>query len=76
MQQQSPQLAMAAPPPPPAHVGGGSIASKVEEQGKMNNLKVTDLRAARRDNLLRIQAEITNISAGNQQPLLSIQVAR
>lgn len=60
------QVAMApAPPPPPA--GGASIASKLEEQGKMNNLKVTDLRATKRDNLLRIQAEITNISSGNQQ---------
>ena len=46
---------------------GTSIASKLEEQGKMNNLKVTDLRATKRDNLLRIQAEITNISSGNQQ---------
>ena len=60
------QVAMApAPPPPPS--GGASIASKLEEQGKMNNLKVTDLRATKRDNLLHIQAEITNISSGNQQ---------
>lgn len=43
------------------------MASKLEEQGKMNNLKVSDLRATKRDNLLHIQAEITNISAGNQQ---------
>lgn len=41
----------------------------------MNNLKVTDLRATKRDSLLRIQAEITNISSGNQQALLSLQVA-
>ena len=54
----------AAPPPPPS---SASMASKLEEQGKMNNLKVTDLRATKRDNLLHIQAEITNISAGNQQ---------
>ena len=53
----------AAPPPPST----ASMASKLEEQGKMNNLKVTDLRATKRDNLLHIQAEITNISAGNQQ---------
>jgi len=33
----------------------------------MNNLKVTDLRAVKRDNLLRIQVEVTNISSGNQQ---------
>jgi uncharacterized caspase-like protein len=60
----SPQpMAMAAP----VASGGPSIASKIEEQGKMDYLKVTDLRAARRDNLLRIQAEITNTSSGNQQ---------
>ena len=44
-----------------------SISSRIEEQGKMTALKVTDLRAARRDNLLRIQAEITNTGNGNQQ---------
>ena len=60
------QVAM-APAPPPPFSSGASIASKLEEQGKMNNLKVTDLRATKRDNLLRIQAEITNISSGNQQ---------
>ena len=58
-------LAMASPPL--AASSGPSLASKLEEQGKMNNLKVTDLRAAKRDNLLRIQAEITNLSSGNQQ---------
>ncbi|WP_153111224.1 YcfL family protein [Propionivibrio limicola] len=46
---------------------GPSIASKLEEQGKMDYLQVTDLRATKRDNLLRIQAEITNTHAGNQQ---------
>ena len=55
-----------APPPPPPSAGP-SIASKLEEQGKMTYLKVTDLRAVRRDNLLRVQAEITNSSNGNQQ---------
>ena len=60
------QVAMAPAPPPPSS-SGASIASKLEEQGKMNNLKVTDLRTTKRDNLLRIQAEITNISSGNQQ---------
>ena len=54
------QVAMAAPSAP-------SIESKIEEQGKMTYLKVSDLRATRRDNLLRIQAEITNSSSGNQQ---------
>lgn len=61
---QAPVQVQAAPPPP---VSSPSIASKLEEQGKMDYLKVTDLRATKRDNLLRIQAEITNTSAGNQQ---------
>lgn len=64
------QVAMgsAPPPPPPAVASSGpSMASKIEEQGKMNNLKVTDMRATKRDNLLRIQVDITNISSSNQQ---------
>lgn len=60
-----PPVAMVAPPPPPA--GGGSIASKIEELGRMTYLKVTDLRAAKRDNLMRVQVEITNTSTDNQQ---------
>lgn len=60
-------LAQPVEPPPPPPQGGPSIASKIEEQGKMDYLTVTDLRATRRDNLLRIQAEITNSNAGNQQ---------
>ena len=67
------------PPPPPAAAPpaaapvaapasqGPSIASRIEEMGPLNNLKVSDLRAAKRDNLLRIQAEITNTSSANQQ---------
>lgn len=55
------QMAMAAPSAAP------SMASKIEEQGKMTYLAVTDLRATRRDNLLRIQAEVTNTSSGDQQ---------
>lgn len=43
------------------------MASKIEEMGKMLYLTVTDLRATKRDNLLRIQAEVSNSSAGNQQ---------
>lgn len=50
-----------------AYGGAPSMASKIEEQGKMNYLTVTDLRASKRDNLLRIQAEVTNYSSGNQQ---------
>ena len=52
---------------PPAAPSAPTIASKLEEQGRMNNLRVTDLRAVKRDNLLRIQAEITNLSPGNHQ---------
>ncbi len=64
------QVAMGSAPQPVANAasaGSPSIASKLEEQGKMNNLKVTDLRATKQNNLMRIQAEITNISSGNQQ---------
>ncbi|MDR0702395.1 MAG: YcfL family protein [Azoarcus sp.] len=46
---------------------GGSIASKVEELGRMDYLKVADLRAVRRDGLLRVQATISNSSPANQQ---------
>lgn len=56
-------LAQAQETPQPAP----SIASKIEEQGAMRYLKVTDLRAVRRDNLLRIQAEISNSSSSTQQ---------
>ena len=44
-----------------------SLASHVEEQGKMSSLAVTDMRASRRDNLMHIQVEITNSSNSNQQ---------
>jgi hypothetical protein len=46
---------------------GGPIASKVEELGRMDKLKVTDLRAVRRDGLLRVQATISNSSPSKQQ---------
>jgi uncharacterized protein YcfL len=46
---------------------GGSIASKIEEQGAMKYLKVTGLQAARRDGLLKVQAEVSNTDNGNQQ---------
>ena len=48
-------------------VDGGSIYSKLEEQGRVDNLRVTALRASKQDNLLRIQAEITNLSSSSQQ---------
>jgi len=44
-----------------------TIASKLEAQGRIDNLKVTDLRASKHNNLLKIQAEVTNTSASNQQ---------
>ena len=47
--------------------GGGSIASKIEEIGSMTYLKVTDLRAAKRNGLLSIQAEVFNSDSNNQQ---------
>ena len=50
-----------------AAVNGGPIASKLEEQGRVDNLRVTGLRATKHDDLLRIQAEITNLSSSNQQ---------
>lgn len=59
------QVAMAAAPPPAS--AGPSIASRIEELGKMQYLNVTDLRATKRDNLLRVQAELTNSSHENQQ---------
>lgn len=46
---------------------GGTIASKVEELGKMTYLKVTDMRAVKRDGLLRIQVTISNTDNSNQQ---------
>lgn len=61
------QLAMNSSQPKPTASEGPTIASKIEELGKMTYLKVSDLRAAKRDNLLRIQAEITNTSHENQQ---------
>ncbi|MDR2880694.1 MAG: YcfL family protein [Azoarcus sp.] len=52
---------------PASAAEGGSIASKVEELGKMDYLRVTDMRAVRRDNLLRVQFTVTNSSPGNER---------
>jgi uncharacterized protein YcfL len=60
-------LICAGLPLPAQSADGGSIASKVEEMGKMDALKVTDLRAARKDGLLRIQVTISNSSRSNEQ---------
>ena len=51
----------------PQEQEGGSIASKVEGLGKMTFLKITDMRAVRRDNLLRIQFTMSNMSPKNEQ---------
>ncbi|MDR0716951.1 MAG: hypothetical protein LBF50_05995, partial [Azoarcus sp.] len=40
----------------------GAIASKVEELGLMDHLRVVEIRAARRDNLLRVQFTVANTS--------------
>ena len=55
----TPLAALAAEP--------GTIASKVEELGKMTYLEVVDLRAVKRDGLLRIQATLENSSSDVQQ---------
>ena len=60
-------MASPPPPPPPPVNSGGSIFSKLEVLGFVDSLKVTDLRAVKRDNLLRIQMEITNFSSSSQQ---------
>lgn len=44
-----------------------SMASKLEQLGEMTYLKVTDLRVAKRNGLLNIQAEVTNTSSSNER---------
>ena len=44
-----------------------TIASKLESQGVIENLRVSDLRTTKENNLLRIQAEISNTTTSNQQ---------
>lgn len=44
-----------------------SMDSKLEQLGEMTYLKVTDLRVVRRNGLLNIQAEVTNISSSNER---------
>jgi uncharacterized protein YcfL len=62
-------LALTALAGPPALLAaeGGSIASKVESLGEMTYLKFTDMRAVRRDGLLRIQVTIFNENNLNEQ---------
>ncbi|MDR2261321.1 MAG: YcfL family protein [Azoarcus sp.] len=53
---------------PPLHAEeSGAIASKVEELGTMDHLRVVEIRAARRDNLLRVQFTVANTSPSNEQ---------
>ena len=58
----APPQAAAQPP-----ASAPTLSSKIEAQGTINNLRVTDMRAVKRDNLMRIQTEITNESDNNQQ---------
>lgn len=44
-----------------------SMASRIETLGILSHLDVTQMKAVRRDNLLRVQVEITNTSHKNQQ---------
>jgi uncharacterized protein YcfL len=62
-----PAARLVSAPPAAAPSGSGSIASKIEEMGVMTHLKISGLRAARRNGLLSIQAEVTNSSHENQQ---------
>jgi uncharacterized caspase-like protein/uncharacterized protein YcfL len=57
----------AAPAPAPAAAASPTIASKIEQLGKMTYLRISDMRAAKRDGLLRIQFEVSNSSNKNQQ---------
>ena len=43
------------------------IADKLEQLGEMTYLKVTEMRVAKRDGLLAVQAEVTNTDSSNQQ---------
>lgn len=62
-----PPLAVASATPSVSSSGGGAIASKIEELGAMSYLRVTDLRATKRNGLLNIQAEVSNSDSANQQ---------
>ncbi|MFU8790286.1 MAG: YcfL family protein [Methylobacter sp.] len=45
----------------------GSIPAKVEQLSEMSYLKITDLRAVKRNHLLMVQAEVNNTDSDNQQ---------
>lgn len=48
-------------------VQGSNISNKLEQLGEMTYLEVTDLRVVSRNGLLNIQAELTNLSSGNER---------
>ena len=48
-------------------VQAAGIADKLEQLGEMTYLKVTEMRVAKRDGLLAVQAEVTNTDSSNQQ---------
>lgn len=43
------------------------MANKLEGAGNVDGVAVTDLRARKQDDLLRVQAEVSNTGSGNQQ---------
>ena len=48
-------------------VQAAGIADKLEQLGEMTYLKVTEMRVAKRDGLLAVQAEVSNTDSSNQQ---------
>lgn len=52
---------------PAAPAIADSLESKLEQQGVMTYLKVTDMRAVRRNGLLNVQIEVTNFSDSNER---------
>jgi len=47
--------------------GPGSIYAQVEELDRMKYIEVTDMRAVRKNGLLNVQSEITNLDDDTQQ---------
>lgn len=52
---------------PAAPAIADSLESKLEQHGVMTYLKVTDMRAVRRNGLLNVQIEVTNFSDSNER---------
>lgn len=51
----------------PSAPRAGSIHAQVEQLGEMDYLRVIDMRAVKRNQLLTVQAELNNIDNDNQQ---------